>query len=113
MLRDITAAVDERCGGLLAGVLAPQSGLHSFNLLSNSVLAEVDDALSTSRQGEPQSWARQGQLTQYGLSLVLIFETSPTAEHLQKVSLLAADPFPMTLSSDEASPADIHSAIRT
>ena len=43
--------VDEHCGGLLAGVLAPQSGLHSFNLLSNSVVAEVDDALSTSRPG--------------------------------------------------------------
>ena len=51
MLRDITAAVDERCGGLLAGVLAPQSGLHSFSLLSNSVVAEVDDALATSRPG--------------------------------------------------------------
>ncbi len=51
MLRDMTAAVDERCGGLLAGVLAPQSGLHSFNLLANSVVAEVDDALARSRPG--------------------------------------------------------------
>ena len=51
MVRDVTAAVDERCGGLLAGVLAPQSGLHSFNLLANSVVAEVDDALARSRPG--------------------------------------------------------------
>ena len=51
MLRDVTTAVDERCGGLLAGVLAPQSGLHSFNLLANSVVAEVDDALARSRPG--------------------------------------------------------------
>ena len=57
MLASVSAAVEGECGVLLKAVLAPHSGLHGFNLLANSVLAEVDDALLRCMPGDPPSLA--------------------------------------------------------
>lgn len=51
VLASISEAVESECGALLRAVLTPQSGLHGFNLLANSVLAEVDDALLRAMPG--------------------------------------------------------------
>ena len=44
-------AVEAGVGPLLEATLAPQSGLHAFNLLGNAVLAEVDEAVAAALPG--------------------------------------------------------------
>ena len=44
-------AVEAGVGPLLEATLAPQSGLHAFNLLGNAVLAEVDAAVAAALPG--------------------------------------------------------------
>ena len=52
VLGSVSEAVQAECGALLRTVLAPQSGLHGFNLLANCVVAELDEALSRSMPGQ-------------------------------------------------------------
>ena len=54
VLAAILDALDAEAGPLLDGVLAPQSGLHAFNLLANAVVAEVDAALAAGLPGTSQ-----------------------------------------------------------
>lgn len=47
----VAGAVEAGAGPLLEATLAPQSGLHAFNLLANAVLAEVDEAVAAALPG--------------------------------------------------------------
>lgn len=51
MLEAVSEGVQAEAGALLRAVLAPQSGLHAFNLLANCVVAELDEALARSIPG--------------------------------------------------------------
>lgn len=51
VLAAVAGAVEAGAGPLVAATLAPQSGLHAFNLLANAVLAEVDEAVAAALPG--------------------------------------------------------------
>jgi hypothetical protein len=46
VLQAVTGGMRQDVGELLEMTLAPQSGLHSFNFLGNSIVAAVDSALA-------------------------------------------------------------------
>eukprot|EP00884_Botryococcus_braunii_P005660 jgi/Botrbrau1/15095/Bobra.0255s0008.1 len=51
VLEEIAAGIRREVGPLLEAVLAPQSGLHAFNFLANSLLLYVDSALADALPG--------------------------------------------------------------
>lgn len=51
VLEAVAAGIKREVAPLLEAVLAPQSGLHAFNFLANSVLACVDSGIADAMPG--------------------------------------------------------------
>lgn len=47
----VMEGLQDQCVRLIEQVLAPQSGLQAFNLLANSILAEIDQQLAQNLPG--------------------------------------------------------------
>ena len=62
VLKQLMEAIEQQLGALLRESLQPQSGLHVFSFLSNSILAAADETLAESLPGAHQA-PNQSQMT--------------------------------------------------
>ncbi|KAK9821420.1 hypothetical protein WJX81_002272 [Elliptochloris bilobata] len=72
VLAAVADAVEAGAGPLLEAALAPQSGLHAFNLLANAVLAEIDEAVAAALPGAYSPGVPSTFLTNYSAALGLL-----------------------------------------
>lgn len=75
VLDALLAQVQEHCSWLLEATMAPQSGLQSFNFLGNSILAAVDQQVSSSMPGSaPQDHGKNGNINVVNINMMILMK---------------------------------------